>query len=159
MNLYDLTKEQRALQKLLDRGDSDEELALAIMGITQARDQKLESCLFVRKNYAALAEAAKLEAKRLKERAEWAERRVAALDSWVGANLSDDERFECPIGAYSWRISEACVPTEDNPDEIAPEVYTRYEPKPKVKEIKEDLKMGAHVPGWKLEKRNNLQVK
>lgn len=155
MNLYQLTGELLKAQQLLEETDDIEALELSLF-LDSERNKKLEAYLYLIKNFAALAEARSEEAKKLKELAEWADKRVEKLKVGVMNALLPGEKFNCPIGGFSWRASTACV--SENM-EVAPEDYIEMRPKVLVSKIKEDLKHGVDVEGWSLVQKQNLQIK
>lgn len=153
MNLYELTAEMLALQAALERAEEGESSALEahLKSVTASRQEKLENIYRLRQHFERLAEAAAMESKRLKERAAALGKKVESLDNWVFINLKDGEKVELTVGRYrKQKCPPSAQPTEENCTEDAPEVYLNYEPKVKRKEILEDLKMGAQIPGWKL---------
>ncbi len=155
MNLYELTGELLKAQTLLEEAENVEALELSLF-LEFERDKKLEAYLYLIKNFRALAEARKEEAKKLRESAQWAEARVEKLESYVKNCFLPGEKFVCPIGGFSWRKSTAC---ESLDMDKAPEEYIELIPKILVSKIKEDLKQGVDVEGWYLKDKQNLQVK
>ena len=160
MNLFEITNEWKELQELLldpevEQGDIEK----AYADITEARNVKLENCLKVIKHFDAMEQGIAYEIKRLQAHKEAIVGAGERLREWVKFNLQQGEKFECTVGGFSWRKSEAVV--SETPDTPIPEAYevVEFVTKPDKKLMKKDLECGANIPGWKIEKRENLVVK
>lgn len=160
-NLYELTKEFRRLLTILESDDYLSDSAAyavaqeALDDIQEARDAKLEGCMRVWKSLEAEVHAIEAELKLLKKRKERSEKNLEWLKGWVAGNLLK-QTFRCAIGEFKWRTSEAVVPEVEGA-EIPPQ-YARVKviTEPDKTEMKKDLKCGANIPGWRLERRSNL---
>ena len=77
------------------------------------------------------------------------------FEEYAGSELKGAP-FKGKVGRFSWRKSEA-VEVDSLVD--IPALYCDVVKKPRLSEIKADLKAGADVPGARLVVRSNLQVK
>jgi hypothetical protein len=156
VNLYKLTGELLALERAIEE---DETKLEEMMQIEVLRDKKFESILYVRKNFAALADARSAEAKKLAQLAKVAQNKVDALDAYVLKNMKPGETFDCAIGGYSTRKSERCEAVASNTDESAPEEFIKLVPKIMVQAIKDAINAGKRVKGWAVYEYQTLTVK
>lgn len=160
MNLYQLTKEWQELQTLLlDEELDPADLEKAYTEISEQRDLKLENCLKVIKHFDAMAQGVAYEQLRLDAHRKRIERAGEKLREYVGMCLGEGNKFQCAAGELGWRKSVAVV-AESEATPI-PDAYqvVKMVTTPDKKLMKADLECGASIPGWRLEKRMNLQVK
>lgn len=165
MNLYELTSEWAYLRTLLadiQAGKEDVEpsdIEKALNDVQGDRLRKFDGCARMILNLDAEAGAVGAEIERLKTRRERIEANAERLRQWVAANMLPGEKIETPIGRLSVRESEGVVPKEKNTP--IPEAYqrTKITVTPDLKTMGVDLKCGADIPGWYIEKRLNLQIK
>ena len=124
------------------------------------RDAKLVNCWKYLRSMELESEMIRIEADRLKEKRQAAEKRVENFKKYVSLCLGNSPWKQ---GAYKFSFvkSEAAVPLSDEDGEKTPQAYCRVKTvvEPDKKLIKETIKCGGTVPGWKLEDRYNLQVK
>lgn len=161
MKLYEIDKEIQveldALERCEETGETPESILERLEKLALARDQKLNALCAVIKNYEANAEIAKGESQRLKSRAAQLEK-WAESARWYLKRVLAGEKWTNGIHSVSYRKSEA---VEVEKEELIPVAYMKehlsYEPDKE--QIKADIKAGATIPGVRLERRLNLQVK
>lgn len=160
MNLFELTQEWKDLQALLlDDEIERSDIESAFGFITEQRNLKLENCLKMIKTFDAMEQGIAYEIMRLEAHKKRTQRAGEQLRDWVKMNLQPGEKFECTVGAFGWRKSEAVV--SENEETPIPDAYAvvKMVTTPDKKLMKKDLECGATIPGWTLEKRTNLAIK
>ena len=104
----------------------------------------------------AEGEAVKAQADRLAKRAKSHTNRAARLERYISNNIGDASYRDSTV-KIGWRNSEAVV--IDDEGQI-PETHSTYQPrKPDKKLIKATISGGGKVPGARIEKRRNIQIK
>lgn len=157
MNLYELTKEWKDLQDLLlDDSLEPSDLEKAYLEISAERNQKLENIRKLLKHLQADVDIIQAEKDRLNVFQKKYESKIESLLSWVEKCLLPGEKFDCPIGGFSWRESEYLDSAENAK---IPKAFQRVKIEPDKNAIKAALKTGKKIAGWFLAKRQNLQVK
>lgn len=121
------------------------------------RDAKIENVICWIKNLESDAAAIKAESKILTDRANKAENKAAELKEWLVGALGG-QKFDSPRCAVSWRKSEA-LEIED--EKKIPNAYkvAKIEYKPDKTYIKNLIKSGTDVPGCKVVRKLNAQIK
>lgn len=166
-SLYQLSAEFRELERQLLEGHEPglegadvEALTQAFAAVSQLREEKLAGCIAVHRNLKAEQEAVQNEIERLTKREDQLARSVKTLSNYVANCLKPGERYHCAIGSISWRHSEAVEGKFGDETEV-PECYQRVVTKvtPDKVKMKQDLKIGATIPGWILSQRTNLVIK
>jgi len=158
MTLYELTEQGKALYRLLQEDEIDEQTyadTLQSIGI----EDKLEDCVKVIRQLEADALAVKTEKDRLADKQKSIENNVVRLKERVLQYLDTTPTRSAKAGIFEVRQSESksvdvfdllLVPTE----------YLDYgEPKPKKAEIAKAIKGGTDVPGCTIKTKFNLKIK
>lgn len=160
-NLYEITKEMLILSELGDESLTDDEIAARLGDLQIERDEKLASICGLIKNIEGDAEKIKAEEVRLKEKRERCERRVESIEKWLKSNLAPGEKWKDSVHSIGWRKSESVVPAENNlmDNPVIPMEYQKVTVAPDKAAMKKDLKAGMPIAGWKLEEKQNIQIK
>lgn len=161
MKLYEIDKEIQteldALERCDETGETPESILERLEKLALARDQKLNALCAVIKNYEANAEALDVEGERIRRKSAQLLKLADSARWYLGRTLAG-EKWTNGIHSVGYRSSEA---VEIGNVESIPAAYMRellkYEPDKK--QIKEDLKNGAEIPGCALVKKTHLQVK
>lgn len=122
-----------------------------------AKDDKLQALWYYDHEDLAEIEALASHERYYRDR-KWAKQ--AARESrhrYISSSIQQG-KWKYGIAEFSHRKSEAveCLPEEL---EKTPEAYRRTKWEPDKTTIKNDIKSGANIPGWKLVERKHLQVK
>lgn len=162
MNLYELTKEWGDLLSLLQDANEDKTIAaldlyVAFQNIDTERKLKLENCRKVLANIEKEIKGTEFEIERLKKIRDKHSAAYDSICSLVKGCLMPDEKFDSPIGGFSWRESSATVCTDESAP--IPKAYQRIKIEPDKKLIKSAIEAGKKIKGWMIETRKNLQVK
>jgi hypothetical protein len=169
-SLYEISKDIYELEALLlemtvfERADGLDQKAIedTLERRKWDKKQKIESMLKLYHSLNARAKSADLEVKRLQalrdERTDAAE----SVKTYL-AKYCQGENWGFGCGSISFRASEGVMEVP-NPDGSYPEIPEEFkrvkvEVSADKKAIKEALKAGATIPGFYLEKRNNIQLK
>lgn len=161
MKLYEIDKqiaeELEFLEIAEETGETPESIKERLDALKVEREKKLEAIVAVAKNLDAEAAACEAEAKRLRDRARHNEKRVEGL-KWYVSQMLKGEKWGNGIHAISYRTSEA---VEVLDEAAIPSLYMReklsYEPDKK--QIRDDLKCGATIPGVELKSKISVQFK
>jgi cell division septum initiation protein DivIVA len=161
MKLYEIdaaiAQELEFLEQAEETGETPESIKERLDALQIERETKLAAIVAVAKNLNAEAEACEAEAKRLKARAAHNEKRVEGL-KWYVSQVLKGEKWGNGVHAISYRNSEAVEVVDDAK---IPSLYMRevlyWEPDKK--QIREDLKSGATIPGVELRKNVSVQFK
>jgi len=145
-----------------DAGAEERELAKRTAeGLMAERGYKLASIASYIKNLEADVAALEAESKRLKQMAATKERRIKWLEDYILYCEPELSKWSNGVHNLSILPSSAVVPTDDNPDGEVPDQYAviKTVKTPDKKLIGQVIAQGGTVPGWRVEKRKNLQVK
>lgn len=161
MKLYEIASKYERLIDDYNQCETDEgrEIVLqALKNIEATRDEKLDACCKWLRSLEAEEEAVSREIASLQAKLFAAEKKKEAFKTYIAECLGVGERWENGVFKLSWRKSEAVRVVDETK---IPAAYMReilkYEADKK--QIKEDLKAGATIPGVELEVRHSLQVK
>lgn len=163
MKLYEIDRElEAAIEAAFDpeTGEILDDAAFERMNeLEMAREAKLEGVALWIKGLAAEAEAINNEKNNLAKRERVLKNKAARLTEWLSYVLRG-EKLKTPRVAISWRSSE----TVEYDDTVDPEKLDPKFIKPQPVEInktavKAALKMGVEIPGFWLEKHQNIQIK
>lgn len=97
------------------------------------------------------------EIKRLRGLKERVTAGIERLEKYAGLCL-DYKPWKSTLHKITFGVSTAVVPTEDNVNAEVPEQYARIKREPDKVLLGNDLKLGATIPGWKLETRKNVRI-
>ena len=161
MKIYEIDKainaELDALENCEETGETPDSILARLDKLCLERDAKISALCAVIKNYEANAEMLDIEGQRIKRKSS-AMLRAAEAARWYLNQTLMGEKWTNGIHTVGYRTSEA---VEVGNVEHIPAAYMRellsYEPDKK--QIKEDLKNGATIPGCTLSKKVHLQVK
>lgn len=162
MNLYELTGELRDAMERLQIDEETGEITSfeAVDALDVAFEDKAEAYALTIKNLLAFAEAAKAESKAVAERAKAAENRANRLKTHLAQSMAavSKDKIVTPRAALSFRASTS-VDVED--ENLVPDDYFRVEMLRKLDKatILKKLKEGGCIPGCRLMKNRNLQIK
>lgn len=158
MRLIDYTAEYLSLIDRMSYSDSEleqAEIAEALDAIEEKRDDKLEKCAWVYREYLAEESALDVEIERLKAKKQRAARNAEKLLSYVAYCLQG-ENAKTKSFSFNFRRSKAVEITGEVPGQYL-RVKTISEPDKKL--IKQDLEAGAEIPGAFLKENLSLQIK
>lgn len=163
MDLYEID-ELLALRiveliELIDgkRDDLAENCRQEIEELELEKGERLKQYWYAIKNLEANIDAFDAEIARLRRRRETTKTIVEWLKRCVMASLPVGTKFQDGAASFGWRKSESVELIGELND--TPECYRRTTWEPAKQLIKDDLKSGATIPGWKLVQKNNLQVR
>ena len=95
MNLRELTIEQKQVLEAVENGDfTPEQVADHLDGITQAREEKIESCLLVLRQIESQRDMIAAECDRLVTIESGLENQASRLREWMLDNMEDGEKHE-----------------------------------------------------------------
>ncbi len=158
--LYELKGRAQEIALELEHTE-DAELRAALIEeldvLHDALDDKLEAYCVVIKNLAAEEHILREEAQRLKKRADALEESRAKVLEKLAAVVPTGLKWKRGAHAFRWSKSTGVKVIDEKqiPTAYMREIL-RYEPDKK--QIAEDLKCGASIPGVTLEQRNNLSI-
>lgn len=158
MRLIDYTADYLSLIDAMSYADDElqqEQIASLLDAIEQKRDEKLESCAWVYREYLAEESALDAEIERLKGKKERAKRNAEKLKDYIAFCLQG-EPTKTKTFDFRFRKSESVEVFGEVPEQYQ-RVKTVIEPDKTL--IKTDLKSGAEIPGCKLVEKQNLQIK
>lgn len=161
MKLYEIdnaiAQELEFLEQAEETGETPESIKERLDALQVEREAKLAAIVAVAKNLSAEAEACEAEARRLKDRARHNEKRIEGL-KWYVSQVLQGQKWGNGIHAISYRTSEA---VEVLDEAAIPSLYMReklsYEPDKK--QIRDDLKSGANIPGVEIRSKISVQFK
>lgn len=153
----EILEELAFLEQSDETGEDKESIQLRLDSLAMERDAKISNVVAYFHNLRAEQEACEAEAKRLRERAAVLDRRLEGFRWYIGAALRG-EKWTNGVHSVGYRKSES---VEVVNEEAIPSVYMRekisYEPDKK--QIKDDLKNGATIPGVSLVEKTSVQIK
>lgn len=161
MTLYEINQ---AIQDLYDSmvdpetGEVSEDFNSMFDMLDMARGEKIENIALWIKDLKAEAEAIRVEAKKLTDRARVTENKAERLKNYLDYNLHGD-KFSTPKVAVSFRNTRS-VDVEPDAWMHLPDKYLRREdPKPDKRAIGEALKAGEKVPGCRFVEDRTIIIK
>lgn len=149
MTLFDLTNEALTLYDLLQADEIDEEVyrdTLESIGL----EQKLESCVYVLKQYEAEADMYKAEIDRLTARKKTAENNVERMKKSIIDYLTITGKDKEKAGTFSVRLNTSKAVNITDEVMIPDEYKIPQEPKINKKAIRDALKAGETIEGAEL---------
>ena len=158
MKLYEINLALRDLyEKVVDdvTGDLDPFAVEALEGLEQAKEEKVEACACVYKEYLAESKAIADEIKTLTDRRRVLTNKADSLRKYLAMSC-EGEKYKTARCAVGWRRS---VSVEVDPLAVLDEQYTRVKVEPDKKKIKDALKAGESIDGAELVERQNIQIK
>lgn len=157
MKLYEIEQQYRDIADQLEYAEAPEGVYLTLNELQALREHKLDAICTLIKEARLEAAAVKTEADNLRNRAKVAENLEARLIAYIEMCLTPGETFANERHKIGWRASEAVEVFDES--KLPEEFWTVPAPAVSKSKIKDALKGGAVVPGAKIDKRNNLQVK
>lgn len=118
-----------------------------------AKEEKLDNCGKLIREWQANLEAVDAEVARLKNRAAALERAIERLKEYVGGCLGVGNKCKTKLFSWYWRESARVV--VDDPS-MLPREYQRLKIEANTPELRRDLEIGAEVHGARLERKNNI---
>jgi hypothetical protein len=156
-SLYQLTNDFLAIVGQLEEYDLDPEVFQSTLDSLQAPiEQKVENIVKYMKSLEALAEAKKVEAKRLSESAASDLKKVEFFKNYMADNLKKAGINKLQAGVFSlgWRKGSEVVQVDESkipPYEFYSHLYTVQKPQFLGKtELKKLIKEGQEIPGVSL---------
>lgn len=161
MRLYELKGEYLKASNRLRDAETEEEISFILEDLSKIKDateEKLDNIARTIQCFLAESEAFKNEADRLKRKGEILANRAESLKNYVALVLQPGNRAKTSLFDFSWRKSQA---VEVQHLEDLPEAYRRVRTtiEPDKNLIKQDLQMGAEIPGARLIEKFSLQIK
>ena len=163
MKLYEITNKMRDLLHLLEiaeaegNAESYEAIMLQIGSLHENKSTKLSDCCAYYHELAAEVDALNTEIERLDAAKAAAAKRLEGWKSYIAACVGVGEGWKSPLFKISWRKSSGVKILDEN---IIPATYMREKISyaPDKKQIAEDLKQGAVIPGAEIEERQNISI-
>ncbi len=158
MRLYEINNTLRETYENYvnaETGEVDEHVASTLEQLEIAKEEKVEGCGIVYKEYLAEAAAIGEEIKVLKDRQLVAKHKADSLKRYLASNCAG-EKYKTPRVTIGWRKS---VSVEIDPLAVFHDVYTKTVTSPDKKVIKDALKEGEVIEGAELIERQNIQIK
>ncbi len=159
--LYEIQAALLPLIKQLDETEDPLKYEMLMNEIDKVdidRTAKLEGCCAYVKQLRGETETIAGEIVRLKKMMERAQKREQSFVDYMRMCMKDGETWRSGVHSIGWRKSEAVEITDESK---IPVQYLReklsYEADKA--QAKQDIKMGAVIPGMQLVTRNNLQVR
>ena len=160
MNLYEIdARIMQAFESAVDEETGeivDTEAYAAMNALEVAREDKVENILLWIKNLDADTESLKKEKMAFADRQSRAERKAESLRKYVAGFLAG-EKFQTSRVAVSWRSSTSAEYMGDL--EKLPEDCVRVKKELNKTALKERLLKEEKIPGARLVKKNNMQIK
>lgn len=164
MRLYEIDEQlAAAIEAAFDpeTGEILDEDAFGRMNeLEMERETKLEGVALWVKDLLAEADAVKAEKDKLAKRERQLKDKADHLKAWLAYGLQG-EKLKTPRVVVSWRSSEAVEydPDKIDVDKMDPDFLKLPPVELNKAAIKAALKEGREVPGFWLEKRQNIQIK
>lgn len=158
MRLIDYTEQYLILLDVMtdpEREIPEDHMFNLLNEIKEDREEKLNSCGWVYREFVADTEKIKSEINRLKEKLERAEHNAERLKNYISYCLQG-EKIKTKSFDFSFRKSEQVELLGDVPEQYQ-RVKTTIEPDKTL--IKQDLKAGASLDFARLIEKQNLQIK
>lgn len=166
MNLYELTQGQAALVAMIDdhtdpeTGELDAEYATALDASEGATAAKLEAVEVYRRGIRAEALAFKAEEERLAKRRKAMESRDASLGRYIASCLELAGLDHLKAGTFDFRMQKnAPALVMDEGANIPAEYLIPQPDKVDNAAIKDALKAGTEIPGFRLDAGRSLRVR
>jgi len=166
MTMFEIKEEIRhLLENLYTEADEDgcvsDETMAALEALNEAKEDKMESIALYYKEMQAEADAIKVEAKNLADRAKATQKKADSLKAYLSRILQEDgmEKFSTARVKVTFRSSEAVIVDDDWHNITKTYIKKNIEYVPDKTAIKEALKAGKKVKGAYLETRQNIQIK
>ena len=164
-SLYDLSKQfTKALEDidyLIEEGFdvSDDAYADTIEALQMPIEQKVENTIKYIKSIEALAEARKLEAKRLKEIADAELKKADRLKNYISDGLKTAGITNIQAGIFKVSFKKGSEVTVIDEAKLPEWAFVPQEPKPMSKtDLKAMIKNGAEIPGVSLVRNPDSMV-
>lgn len=162
MKLYEMPRQYEEVWRKMssDEDVSDEEMLLALSGIDDAFNEKVENCAKVLAQLAADAESCAGEIARLTKRKRAAEKRAEWLKGYVKENMVDMGMNHVDSGVFRVAIQKnpPSVLVEDE-TKVPEEYYVTPEPRLSKSSIKDAIDAGVEVPGCRIHRTESLRIR
>jgi hypothetical protein len=159
--LYEISADFNAILEQIESADGevDQTLESELYKLELERDQKLENCCAVVKNYRAEADIYAAEIKRLRAQQTRCEKVAERVEAYIEAHIMPGEKWGSGPHKISWRKSESVELADDVDISEVPDAYKQTVTTLMKAEAKRDLKMGADLWFVKVTEKQNIQVK
>jgi len=161
-SLYEIDNDLRVIMDNAEKeaAENEGEISLVLSAqldtLQQEREVKIGNICRYYKSLQAEAEMVKEESKNLAERARSTEGKAEALKNYLARFMPAGEKFADINSKVSWRKSEAL---DADPLAVIPEEYQRVKIEPDKTAMKDALKKGVVIEGFKLVEKQNIQIK
>lgn len=159
--LYQIQSDYLELLRLIADPDAPEGMSEAYLDtknmLEDERNAKLNSLCGYAHVLSDELDCIDKEIKRLRALKDRVVKGIERLESYAGLCL-DYKPWKSALHSIKVRVSTAVVPTEDNLNIEFPDQYARLKREPDKTLMGNDLKLGATIPGWKLENRKNITI-
>lgn len=159
--LYQINESMRVWLDLYNSEIPDRErveVEMKLHEIEVARDVKISNCCGYLKNMLSDEDAIETEIKRLKEKKETISNRIEKFKEYIGLSMNDGEKWSNGVHSIGWRASsrieieaESEIPAMFVDEKIVQTISNTR--------IKGAIEAGINVPGARLVKSNNIQVR
>lgn len=161
MKLYEIKNEYLGLLEKFREAEDEQELALIADDLENMKgelNEKLENCARVYRTLEAESEIYAQESNRLKGKSNILKNRAERLKDYIALVLGPGNKAKTELFDFTWRKSQS---VEIEHSDWIPAAYMRTKviSEPDKILIKQDLQIGAEIPGVKLVDRLNLQIK
>lgn len=159
-SLYELTNEFLHTKQLLEEMELDElTFEDTLDAIKMPIEEKAENIVKLMKEWEALADAKKLEAKRLSESATNDLKKVERLKQYLQSNLETADIKKLQAGVFTLSFRKGSEVVEIDETRLPEWAFVPQDPKPLSKtEFKAMLKEGVEVPGVRLVRKDDSLV-
>lgn len=124
----------------------------------EERDRTLSGLIGQYKNFMYSADAVRTEAEALKKRAQRYEDRAEFLKDML-TRILDGQDWELGAHEIAWRMSKTVEIDDDIDASKLDEKYVKITKTPMRSAIGPDLEAGIEVPGCRIVRKNNIQIK
>lgn len=159
MKLYEILDEIHKIgAEIHEAGELTQELQEELSASKIELKDKMDSIGKLILGWQSEAEMLKLEEGRLKERRQKMEKQADDLMWYVKSCLPQGTNFKTPLFTFAWRKSTSVEILDESK---LPDIYWREKiiREPDKKQIGDDLKTGATIPGCSLKESQNLSIK
>lgn len=161
-SLYELTNEFKGIVSQIEEMDLDPQAFQDTLDSLQMPiEQKVENIVKYMRSLEALADAKKLEAKRLSDAASADLKKAERLKEYMADNLQKANIKKLQAGVFALSFRKGSEVVEIDEEQLPEWAYIPQDPKPMGKtELKKFLKEGTEIPGVKIiRKPDSLVVK
>ena len=161
ITLYDIQSSKASIIQELEHTE-DDALRAALFeqldAIEESLDQKLMDYCAVIKDLRASSLAFDSEISRLKDKKEGIDKNIQEIENRLEFLLPQKLEWKMGVHKISWRKSSSVIVKDES---LIPPAYLKSKTTvtPDKKQIGDDLKLGATIPGCELQTNMNIQIK